>query len=66
MQSSTLWPREPHTAAKHDLLSGYLGAWYPVLASNTGRVVFLGGFAGRVATRMGSQGAPVVALTSLL
>lgn len=66
MQSSTLWPREPHTAAKHDLLSGYLGAWYPVLASNTGRVVFLDGFAGPGRYSDGEPGSPVVALTSLL
>jgi len=29
-----IWPLEPHTKAKHELLRHYLGAWFPILSSS--------------------------------
>ena len=42
----TIWKIEPRTAAKHELLKHYLGAWFPILASREQRIIFLDGFAG--------------------
>ena len=28
-----IWQLEPHTKAKHELLRYYLGAWFPILAT---------------------------------
>ena len=39
----TVWSIEPHTAAKHELLKHYLGAWFPILASGERRIIFLDG-----------------------
>jgi three-Cys-motif partner protein len=61
----TVWPLEPHTKAKHDLLQQYLGAWFPLLSWN-GRVVFLDGFAGPGVYSDGEPGSPVIALDTLL
>jgi three-Cys-motif partner protein len=66
MPTSTLWKREPHTAAKHEILKGYLDAWYPILGSSRGRVVFLDGFAGPGVYSEGEPGSPIVALASLI
>lgn len=65
MPSPTIWPLEPHTAAKHALLRGYLEAWYPVLAYRNGRVLFLDGFAGPGRYEGGEPGSPLIALNSL-
>lgn len=63
----TIWPADPHTKAKHELLRHYLGAWFPILAgSGKARVVFLDGFAGPGVYRDGEPGSPIVALDTLL
>ena len=41
----TIWPLEPHTKAKHEILKYYLGAWFPILAKGSGRIVYIDGFA---------------------
>ena len=51
----------PHTAAKHQILRKYLGAWFPKLAW-TGRVVFIDGFAGPGEYSGGEPGSPLIAL----
>ena len=61
-----VWPIEPHTRAKHELLRHYLGAWYPVMASRERRVVFIDGFAGPGIYEAGEPGSPVIALRTLL
>ena len=66
MPNETVWSLEPHTAAKHSLLKGYLGAWFPILASARGRVVFLDGFAGPGTYAGGEPGSPLIALSALL
>jgi three-Cys-motif partner protein len=63
---STQWPLEPHTAAKHEILRRYLNAWFPILGTYNGRVVFLDGFAGPGIYSRGEPGSPIVALRSLL
>jgi three-Cys-motif partner protein len=60
------WDCPPHTKAKHQMLSRYLGGWYPILSSWNGRVVFLDGFAGRGRYNDGSEGSPLIALRTLL
>jgi len=51
----------PHTAAKHQILRKYLGAWFPKLAW-TGRVIFIDGFAGPGEYSDGEPGSPLIAL----
>ena len=59
---TTLWPLEPHTGAKHQLLRAYLMAWFPILASVHSRVVFVDGFAGPGEYLGGEIGSPLVAI----
>ena len=62
-----IWPLEPHTKAKHELLRHYLGACYPILSSSgRGRLVFLDGFAGPGIYKGGEPGSPISALDVLL
>ncbi len=63
---ATVWPIEPHTAAKHELLMHYLGAWFPILASREQRIIFLDGFAGPGIYSDGEPGSPIIALRTLL
>lgn len=63
---STVWPIAAHTTVKHDLLRGYLGAWFPIIAKYNNRVVFIDGFAGPGTYTDGSPGSPAIALSTLL
>lgn len=58
----TLWTIEPHTAAKHKILRKYLDAWFPILQSFNGRIIYLDGFAGPGRYLGGEPGSPLVAL----
>ncbi|TFI45020.1 three-Cys-motif partner protein TcmP [Rhodococcus sp. 1R11] len=60
------WQMEPHTKAKHDILNNYLGAWFPILSSRRGRVLYIDGFAGRGRYGDGSEGSPQIAIRRLL
>lgn len=60
--TSTIWPIEPHTKAKHVILENHLKAWFPILSSKFGRVVYLDGFAGPGIYSKGEKGSPVIAL----
>ena len=62
----TVWPLEPHTAAKHSILRRYLQGYYPKMASTRGRIVFVDGFAGPGEYEGGEPGSPVIALDSLI
>lgn len=44
--NSTIWPPDPHTRAKHEILENYLKAWFPILSRWSGRIIYLDGFAG--------------------
>lgn len=60
--SSTVWERDPHTQAKHEILQNYLEAWFPILSKYSGRIIYLDGFAGP-GTYIGREdGSPVIAL----
>ena len=58
----TLWPIEPHTEAKHEILRRYLGAWFGILGSKHRRVVFVDGFCGPGRYLGGEDGSPLIAL----
>jgi three-Cys-motif partner protein len=62
----TIWPLEPHTAAKHQILLCYLAAWFPILAKYNGRIVYLEGFSGPGIYTGGEPGSPIVALRSAI
>ena len=53
-------------AAKHELLSTYLGGWFPILASFSGRVIYVDCHAGRGRHETGQEGSPILALQELL
>lgn len=59
----TLWEAEPHTVAKHGILSAYLGAWVAILGRGVGpELLFVDGFAGPGEYANGVVGSPLVAL----
>ncbi len=60
--SDTLWEIEPHTLAKHEILRRYLGAWFPILSTYNGRIVFIDGFCGPGRYKGGEEGSPLIAL----
>jgi three-Cys-motif partner protein len=64
--TTTLWPLEPHTAAKHAILRKYLNQWLPKLATWQGRVVFVDGFAGPGEYEGGEDGSPIIALKAAI
>jgi len=57
-----VWPFEPHTKGKHEVLRHYLEAWFPILGSTQGRIVFIDGFAGPGQYDKGERGSPLIAL----
>lgn len=59
--SDTIWPLEPHTAAKHQLLRRYLQAWSPIVLGTFGTATYLEGFAGPGVYLGGEPGSPVIA-----
>jgi three-Cys-motif partner protein len=56
-----VWERDPHTAAKHDLLQKYLAAWAPILLSRRDEISYAEGFAGAGVYKQGDPGSPVIA-----
>lgn len=64
--TSITWTRDPHTAAKHAILRGYLNAWWPILLQGYGSATFAEGFAGPGEYRDGEDGSPLEALHALL
>lgn len=52
--------------AKHQLLTKYLGGWFPILSSWNGRVLYLDCHAGRGRHLTGHEGSPVLALQTIL
>ncbi|MGB3696270.1 MAG: three-Cys-motif partner protein TcmP [Gordonia sp. (in: high G+C Gram-positive bacteria)] len=64
----TVWPKQPHTQAKHDILVRYLGAWFAIFGASpyyTG-VNVIDGFAGPGKYEDDEPGSPVLALNTLL
>jgi three-Cys-motif partner protein len=50
---------------KHELIRQYLGGWFPILGSWSGRVLYLDTHAGRGAHAAGQLGSPLIALQTL-
>lgn len=64
----TVWDRPPHTKAKHDILTRYLGAWFGIFGRSRyfQRVNVLDGFAGPGRYGDAEPGSPVLTLNTLL
>jgi three-Cys-motif partner protein len=63
----TIWPLEPHTRAKHEILKRYLQAWMVILSQ--GRfpaILYIDGFAGPGEYAGGEAGSPIIALDTAL
>ncbi len=72
-QLPTVWPREPHTEAKHTILITYLQAWSAILARQSKKVSqqhrelrFIDAFAGPGVYSKGEPGSPVLAIDAML
>jgi three-Cys-motif partner protein len=62
----TIWPLEPHTRAKHEILVYYLKGWFPILASIPQRMLYIDGFAGPGEYTGGEDGSPILAIKTAL
>ncbi len=60
--SDVLWPCEPHTRAKHEILKKYLQRWFPILNKHNGRIIYIDGFAGPGRYKGGELGSPLIAI----
>lgn len=62
----TIWPIDPHTKAKIEILSYYLQAWFPILGRNSENpVLYIDGFSGPGRYKGSEDGSPVAALKTL-
>jgi three-Cys-motif partner protein len=65
--TTTTWPLEEHSKAKHAILRRYLDAWLPILSyGGFKQIVVVDGFAGPGVYDDGSDGSPIVALKSYI
>src|SRR5947209_5758425 len=60
--TDTLWPLEPHTAKKHEILKRYFQAWLPILGHTNNRLLYIDAFAGPGEYSGGEDGSPLVIL----
>ena len=59
----SVWDMKPHTAAKHEILRMYLGAWFQILGVGTSReLYYFDGFSGPGEYNLGEPGSPIIAL----
>ena len=58
----TIWKIQPHTVAKHTILQRYLEAWFPILSTYNGRIIYYDGFAGPGVYSGDEKGSPLIAL----
>lgn len=59
---SILWPRDPHTEAKHRILTRYLQAWFAIIAQRFPSCTYVDAFSGPGEYAGGEPGSPVIAL----
>jgi len=64
--TTTLWPLDHHTEAKHRVYKRYLQAWYPILLSQRRGITYAEGFAGPGEYTCHTPGSPILALRTLL
>src|SRR5580704_5033889 len=63
----TIWPLEPHTRAKHEILKRYLQAWMVILSQGRfPEILYIDGFAGPGEYSGGEVGSPIIALDTAL
>lgn len=64
----TIWPRDPHTGAKHQILGRYYDAWFPILLHSPywESLTILDAYAGPGEYAGGEEGSPIIALRALL
>ncbi|HMN23342.1 MAG TPA: three-Cys-motif partner protein TcmP [Ignavibacteriaceae bacterium] len=58
----TIWELEEHTIAKHEILSNYLKAWFPIISRFNKAINYVDGFAGPGIYSKGEPGSPIIAL----
>lgn len=64
---TTIWPLDPHTAAKHLILRRYLDAWLPILShGGFPDIAHVDAFAGPGRYSNGEAGSPIIALKAML
>ena len=57
----TIWAIEPHTEAKHKILTAYYGAWLSIVGQQFPRTIFVDGFS--VLQHLGGEpGSPITVL----
>lgn len=65
--AKTVWPLEPHTRAKHEILRRYLEAWTAILSlGGFPTIAYVDGFAGPGVYDSGEDGSPIIALKAAL
>lgn len=64
--NNTVWPLDPHTAAKHEILRRYLGAWFPIITAHNNRVLYIDGFCGPGKYAGGEDGSPILAIKTAM
>lgn len=70
-EEETLWEREDHTAAKHDVLRAYLNAWIPIMGfaaakyESDPRLLLVDGFAGPGRYAGGEPGSPLIMIDAI-
>ena len=58
-----VWDLEPHTRAKHEILTQYLQAWIPILTQGKfPEIMYVDGCAGPGRYSKGEDGSPIIAL----
>ena len=62
LPKDTIWSIDAHTRAKHEILRRYLQAWFPILGTYHGRVIYVDGFSGPGRYKGGELGSPLIAL----
>jgi three-Cys-motif partner protein len=58
----TIWPCDPHTRAKHEILKKYLQRWFPILGQTYREVLYVDGFCGPGIYQGGEPGSPIIAI----
>lgn len=61
-QKNTIWELDSHSVGKHIVLKGYLDAWFPIMGSQSGRILFIDGYAGPGIYTGGEEGSPLIAI----
>jgi three-Cys-motif partner protein len=60
-----VWPAEPHTLAKIEIVRRYVYLWFSILANHSAkRLVYIDGFAGPGEYRNSHEGSPVAAMVA--